>query len=84
MTIPLSPPDVDLDIDGTVEESASNPPFPPGSLLHQAVTAFLLFGSLAGIVLAGLALFGRGVSALDLVLAVVFYAIAGHGSPLDT
>jgi stearoyl-CoA desaturase (delta-9 desaturase) len=49
------------------------------SPISSAVTALLLFGPIAGVVLAAIALLGRGVSALDLGLAVVFYAITGHG-----
>jgi stearoyl-CoA desaturase (delta-9 desaturase) len=49
------------------------------SPLNSAITALLLFGPLAGVVIAAIALFGRGVSALDVCLAVVFYAITGHG-----
>lgn len=58
------------------------PPAPPSKStmrVQSAVTALLLFGPLLGVIAAIVSLFGHGVSVLDLVLAVVFYAIAGHG-----
>jgi stearoyl-CoA desaturase (delta-9 desaturase) len=53
---------------------------PAPSLLGQAFTALIVFGPIAGVVLAAVALFRTGgVSVLDLVLLVVFYALTGHG-----
>jgi len=49
------------------------------SLTQRAVTVLIVFGPLAGVLIAGAALLGRGVSLLDLVLAVAFFAVAGHG-----
>ncbi|MHB1711160.1 MAG: acyl-CoA desaturase [Acidimicrobiales bacterium] len=46
---------------------------------QRVITALVVFGPLAGVGVAVLALFGRGITWLDLALAVVFYAIAGHG-----
>jgi stearoyl-CoA desaturase (Delta-9 desaturase) len=50
------------------------------SRLQQIVTAFLLLAPLVGVIVAVVSFFGRGVTILDLVLAVVFYAVAGHGA----
>jgi stearoyl-CoA desaturase (delta-9 desaturase) len=47
--------------------------------LQQAITWVILFGPIAGVALAIAALFGRGVTILDLVLLVFFYAVTGHG-----
>lgn len=47
--------------------------------VQRAITALIVFGPLFGVVAAAVALFGHGVSVTDLVLAVVFYAVAGHG-----
>jgi stearoyl-CoA desaturase (Delta-9 desaturase) len=47
--------------------------------LQRAITALIVFGPLVGVVIAIVALFGRGVTLLDVILLVVFYAIAGHG-----
>ncbi len=53
---------------------------PAPSHLGQAFTALIVFGPIAGIVLATIALLRNGsVSILDLVLLVVFYALSGHG-----
>lgn len=46
---------------------------------ERLVTALVVFGPLVGIGVAVLALFGHGVTLLDLVLAVIFYAVTGHG-----
>lgn len=65
-----------------VEEAPIDAFAPPPRLpwFPTAITALIVFGPIVGVVLAAIALFGTGVSALDLVLAVVFYAIAGHGA----
>ena len=68
-------------------DSAERPAFPassdqvaPGRVrLQQAITGLIVFGPLVGVVLAVVGLFGRGVTTLDLVLGVVFFAISGHG-----
>lgn len=52
---------------------------PGGSWVQSLVTALILFGPLAGTVAAAVSLFGHGVDTLDLVLAVAFYAVSGHG-----
>lgn len=59
---------------GASESPASRP-----SRLQTVVTGLILFGPLAGVVVAVVSLFGRGVDALDLILAAVFYAVSGHG-----
>ena len=47
--------------------------------VQQLVTGLIVFGPLAGVVLALVGLFGRGVTTLDLVLGVVFFVVSGHG-----
>ena len=55
-------------------------PFEPARFqLQQLVTALIVFGPLAGVVFAVVGLFGHGVTTLDLVLGVVFFAVSGHG-----
>ncbi|MHB1782088.1 MAG: acyl-CoA desaturase [Acidimicrobiales bacterium] len=65
-----------LDDDCTVVAQTDLPS--PG-FVHGAITALIVFGPLLGVVAAVVSLFGRGIDILDVVLAVVFYAIAGHG-----
>lgn len=48
-------------------------------LWQQTVTSLILFGPFVGVVVAAASLFGHGVTALDLVLAGVFYVVTGHG-----
>jgi stearoyl-CoA desaturase (delta-9 desaturase) len=43
------------------------------------VTCLIVFGPLAAVVLAVLHFWGHGVSGRDLILAVVLYAVVGHG-----
>src|SRR5580658_8850149 len=53
---------------------------PAPSPLGQAITALIIFGPIVGIVLGTAALIRTGgVSILDLVLLVVFYALSGPG-----
>ncbi len=52
---------------------------PGGRTIQGAVTALILFGPLLGTAIAIVSLFGHGVDVLDIVLAVLFYAISGHG-----
>jgi stearoyl-CoA desaturase (delta-9 desaturase) len=61
--------------------SGLEPALPPApSPLGQAITALIIFGPIVGIVLGTAALIRTGgVSILDLVLLVVFYALSGHG-----
>jgi stearoyl-CoA desaturase (Delta-9 desaturase) len=47
--------------------------------LQGAITLLILVGPLIGVVVAAISLFGRFPTILDVVLAVVFYAISGHG-----
>ncbi|MHB1535343.1 MAG: fatty acid desaturase [Acidimicrobiales bacterium] len=54
------------------------PPTRQGALA-RLITLLVIFGPLAGVVAAAVALFGRGVTTLDLALVVAFYAISGHG-----
>jgi len=51
----------------------------PLTRTELAVTVAVVFGPLVGVVVAMVWLFGRGVSPLDLVLAVAFYLVSGHG-----
>jgi stearoyl-CoA desaturase (delta-9 desaturase) len=57
----------------------AHPTAPRQSHVERAITALIVFGPLAGVVIAAIALFGHGVSTLDLVLLAVFYAATGHG-----
>ncbi|MHB1987893.1 MAG: acyl-CoA desaturase [Acidimicrobiales bacterium] len=52
---------------------------PRPAILQQSLTALIVFGPVLGVVAAAAALFDRGVTVLDLALAVVFYAVTGHG-----
>ena len=52
---------------------------PGGNWVQALVTSLILFGPLAGVVVAVVSLFGHGVDALDLILAVAFYLVSGHG-----
>jgi len=52
---------------------------PRRHLLRDAVTSLILFGPFAGVVVAAIAFFDRGVTMLDVILAIVFYAVTGHG-----
>ncbi len=54
-------------------------PQPPLGRLHVAITLLILLGPLVGVIAAAISLLGRFPSALDIVLAVAFYAITGHG-----
>ena len=47
--------------------------------LQVAVTLLILVVPLVGVIAAAISLFGRFPTVLDIVLAVVFYAITGHG-----
>src|ERR1700691_3328066 len=51
----------------------------PLSRVGTLVTMLILFGPLAGVAIAVVGLVGRGVTILDLGLAVGFYALTGHG-----
>ncbi len=61
--------------------SGLEPALPPApNIFGQLFTALIVFGPIAGVVIVAAALFGRGgVTILDLVLLVVFYALSGHG-----
>jgi stearoyl-CoA desaturase (delta-9 desaturase) len=58
-------------------DGATLPPDP--NLVGQLVTGLIIFGPILGIVAAATGLFHRGVTVLDLVLLVIFYAVSGHG-----
>ncbi|MHB8451337.1 MAG: acyl-CoA desaturase [Mycobacteriales bacterium] len=47
--------------------------------VQRTITAVIVFGPLVGVVAAAVALFDHGVTIVDLVLLVVFYAGTGHG-----
>ncbi len=76
-----------VDPSTVTSEPAPVPPDPPETPVRtadahraeQAVTAAMVFGPLLGLGLAVVLLWGRGVNLRDLVLAVVLYAITGHG-----
>ena len=70
----------DLDEAGIdVTDGDSLPAEGSSKAVQQVVTAALLIGPLVGVILAIVFLFGRGVTLLDLILAVAFYVVAGHG-----
>ena len=62
-----------------IETGPVVPPEVPIGRLQGAITLLILVGPLIGVAVAAISLFGRLPSILDLVLAVVFYAISGHG-----
>jgi stearoyl-CoA desaturase (Delta-9 desaturase) len=62
-----------------VERQAVAPPEVPLGRLQGAITLLILVGPLVGVIAAAISLFGRLPSALDIGLAVAFYAISGHG-----
>ena len=47
--------------------------------LQGAITLLILVGPLIGVIVAAISLLGRFPTILDVVLAVLFYAISGHG-----
>src|SRR5438105_6621033 len=51
----------------------------PARTFERVITCLIVFGPLLAVVLAVLHFWGHGVSARDLVLAVVLYLVAGHG-----
>jgi stearoyl-CoA desaturase (delta-9 desaturase) len=55
------------------------PPQVPVGRLQAAITLLILVGPLIGVIAAAISLVGRLPTVLDIVLAVVFYAITGHG-----
>lgn len=62
------------------EDLAPDPSAPiQASRVGQVVTALIVFGPLVGVGVAVAELFNRGVTTLDLLLAVLFYALSGHG-----
>ena len=77
MTITVSTP-VDTPTTGTDAGPAVSPDVPMGRL-QVAVTLLILVVPLVGVIAAAISLFGRFPTVLDIVLAVVFYAITGHG-----
>lgn len=64
--------------DGLVGEQ-ERAPSPASGRIQVAVTALVLFGPLVGTAVAAVSLFGHGVDLLDVILAVAFYAVTGHG-----
>jgi len=64
----------------TPETPAPETPAPsPARTFERVITCLIVFGPLLAVVLAVLHFWGHGVSARDLVLAVVLYFVAGHG-----
>jgi stearoyl-CoA desaturase (Delta-9 desaturase) len=62
-----------------VERPTVAPAEVPLGRLQVAITLLILVGPLVGVIAAAISIFGRLPSALDIGLAVAFYAIAGHG-----
>lgn len=54
-------------------------PQAPLGRLQVAITLLILLGPFVGVIAAAISLLGRLPTVLEIVLAVVFYAIAGHG-----
>jgi len=50
-----------------------------GRTVERVITCLIVFGPLLAVVLAVVHFWAHGVSAHDLVLAVVLYFVAGHG-----
>jgi stearoyl-CoA desaturase (Delta-9 desaturase) len=63
----------------TKDTDAIGSPDMPFGGLQLAVTLLIILGPAIGVIAAVVSLFGRWPTVLDIVLAVVFYAIAGHG-----
>jgi stearoyl-CoA desaturase (delta-9 desaturase) len=69
-------------VDAPTDLIESGPVVPsevPIGRLQGGITLLILVGPLIGVVAAAISLWGRFPTILDVVLAVVFYAIAGHG-----
>jgi len=74
----LSPVVATLDgsnLDGDGAESFAQAP----TALGQFVTGLIIFGPILGVIAGGVVLFDHGLTILDVILVVVFYALAGHG-----
>lgn len=74
----LSSPVATLDgsnLDGDGTDALVNAP----TALGQIVTGLIIFGPIVGVVVGAVLLFNHGLSLLDLILLVSFYALAGHG-----
>jgi stearoyl-CoA desaturase (delta-9 desaturase) len=54
-------------------------PHAPLGRLQVAITLLILLGPLVGVIAAAISLSGRFPAILDIVLALAFYAITGHG-----
>ena len=52
---------------------------PRPSRARQAITALVVFGPLAGAIVAAVTLFREQATAADLVIAAAFYVVTGHG-----
>jgi stearoyl-CoA desaturase (delta-9 desaturase) len=51
----------------------------PKPLVEKVLTAVIVFGPLAALVLAGSVLWNHGIALQDVVVAVAFYVVAGYG-----
>ena len=58
--------------------AVASPQMPLGRL-QVAVTLLILLGPFVGVIVAAISLLGRFPTILDIVLALAFYAITGHG-----
>jgi stearoyl-CoA desaturase (delta-9 desaturase) len=52
---------------------------PPGSILQRAIVSLVIFGPLAGFILAIVNLWGSSLHPVDVVTALVFYVVSGLG-----
>jgi stearoyl-CoA desaturase (Delta-9 desaturase) len=54
-------------------------PYAPKPAVEKVLTAAIVFGPLAALVLAGDLLWNRGIALHDVVVAIAFYVVAGYG-----
>ena len=57
----------------------AEPPVTPGRGKQQLVTAILIVAPILGVVAAALGVISPRITLLDVILAVGFYAVSGHG-----
>jgi len=63
---------------GAVAERGA-PPFEPKPRVEKVLTAVIVFGPLTALVLAADVLWNRGIALHDVVVAIIFYLVAGYG-----
>jgi stearoyl-CoA desaturase (Delta-9 desaturase) len=65
------------DLGALVESDAG--PHDPKPMVEKVLTAFIVFGPLAALLLAGTVLWNHGIALHDVVVAIAFYVVAGYG-----